>query len=260
MRLLLLLVFCFLSHAPAAWSFDYQLAPPVIEGHTDPIPENPENWEMRLTQRERTQYLNTLRRENQRFWLGYIMGAGAAVLGPLTLSVPFAMSVFPLALAGALGPAPLMYTFLSTAVVFAASNALIQSLATHWLLNQSRYYQFKMLPGFLANLVGQGLTFSIFMGLSGTALGMISDPAVAWQRRDFVTAELGVGSLGILGALALGALTYVTLPPLMGTWMMMKNAAVRPGFRVIRPAPETTARFEPVGGSGVQTPLLAFQF
>ena len=257
MRLLLLSLFFdgFPAHKAAA--VDYPKAPNF---QPQGIPENSTEWELRLTQLERNQYLNILKREQQRLFLGFAAGVGGSLIAPAAISLPLAVASLPLVLTAAVGPAAFGSSALALTVILGLTNALIQTRATHWMLNQSRYYQFKMMPGFLANLVGQGVSAALMMSLTGLASAPFWDPALAWQTGDLINEDRALGSLNILGALLVSGLTYALLPPLMGTWAMSKYAKVRPGFRPVRPAPARSA----AGTSGIppsmQAPLLRASF
>ena len=62
-------------------------------------------WELRLTQLERNQYLNILKREQQRLFLGFAAGVGGSLIAPAAISLPLAVASLPLVLTAAVGPA-----------------------------------------------------------------------------------------------------------------------------------------------------------
>jgi hypothetical protein len=258
MQPLLWLFICFVFSAPAQ-ALDYQLESP-LQGDEAQIHSDVNQWEMRLTQRERTQYLNIFEREKQRFWLGYILGVGTGFVSQGLLSVPLVLSFIPLSLSGLFGPGPVLYNVLTVGALYSISTALLQTFATQWLSNQSSYYQFKMLPAFIANLVGQGLTVGLLIGFSGTSLGILTDPAVAWQDAVGGNAEQVFGSVSILGSLIVVAIANATLAPLFGSWMMLKTATIRPGFRVVRPAPPKEISLAPQTSALPTASLITLNF
>ena len=91
-------------------------------------------------------------------------------------------------------------------------------------------------------------------------MGIFVDPVVAWQDAFNSGTELAFGSLSVLGAAAAVFVAHYTIAPLFGSWVMLKTATVRPGFRIVEPAPEKKLGFAPASPNPYQTSLLSFQF
>ena len=253
-----LLLFGFCS-APAM-ALDLRLAPPKTVQEQALISDDTQEWHLRLTQKDRTQYLNILEKEKQRFWLGYATGIGAGFVGNGILSLPLFFSLIPLSFSAVLGPGPLFFNLLTVGSLYSLSAAFIQTLTTHWMMNQSQHYQFRMLPAFLANLLGQGITAALFIGLSSNAIGILTDPAVAWQNSLNVNTEIAFGGLSMLGASLVMFVAHYAIAPLFGSWVMMKTATIRPGYRAVRPAPERKISLLPQADAPHQSSLIAIEF